>query len=109
MSLGRRSSVSDLTRVNADTDHEFAVGQMRDLEVLHHVEDVEGESGDLARVPDAVGAWTAAHDHVGVADRLHLVHVVQVDATVELRVQLVEERHHLGGIRMRITVYPATD
>ena len=48
-------------------------------------------------MPDAVSAWTAAHDHVRVADRLHLVHVVQVDATVELRVQLVEERHHLGG------------
>ena len=81
--------------MNPNTSHELLVRQMRNLEVLHHVEDVQRERGDLAGVSDAVGARTTADDHVGVTDRLHLVDVIQVDAAVELRIQLVEERHYL--------------
>jgi len=81
--------------MESDTEHEVGVGLVRNGEVVGHIEQVKGEGGQLAGVTQTVGARTTADDHVRVADRLHLVHVVQVDTTVELRVQLVEKLHHL--------------
>jgi len=53
---------------------------------MGHMEKVQRQKGQLAGVTNSIGSRTSADDHVSVADRFHLVHVVEINATVELRV-----------------------
>ena len=93
--------------MQSDAQHQLGVRLVRYLEVMGHVEQVERQRGQLAGVTEPVGARTSADDHVRVADSLDLVDVVQVDTTVELRVQLVEKLHHLPTRRTRALTTPA--
>ena len=61
------------------------------------MEEIERHCGDLARVRVAVANGQARDDHVGVADRLHLVHVEVGEDLVEHGVQVVEKLHDLDG------------
>ena len=81
--------------MDSDAQLEQFVGPVADAEGLHGPQQVQGERGDLAGVVVAVADGQAADDHVGVADRLHLVHVVVVDDRVEQGVQVVEKVHNL--------------
>jgi len=72
-----------------NTKHQLSVRFVRYLEMMGHVKEVQRQRGQLAGVTNPVGSWTSADDHVSVADCFHLVNVVEVNATVELRVQLV--------------------
>jgi len=84
-----------ITGMQSNTKHELGVRFVRNLEMVCHIEKVERQRGQLAGVTNTVGPRTSADDHVSVADRLNLVDIVQINATVELRVQLVEKLNHL--------------
>jgi hypothetical protein len=81
--------------VNSDAELEEFLGLVGDLEALDFGEQVERHGGDLAGVLLVVADRQAAHHHVRVADRLHLVHVVVRDDVVKVNVQVVQQLHHL--------------
>ena len=81
--------------MQSNAKHQLGVRFVRYLEMVGHVEKVECQCCQFACVTKSVGSRTSADNHIRVADRLDLVDVVQVDATVELRVQLVEKFYDL--------------
>jgi len=86
---------NQFTGMQSDAQHQLGVWLVWYLEVMGHVEKIERQRGQLAGVTEPVGSRTSTDDHVSVADRLDLVDVIEVDATVELCVQFVEKLHHL--------------
>ncbi|MPC23607.1 hypothetical protein E2C01_016663 [Portunus trituberculatus] len=56
---------------------------------------LEGHGRDLPSVSATVWVGQAGYHHVGITDRLHLVHIVAANDLVKQRVQIVEESHHL--------------
>ena len=72
---------------------------MADLEGEDGVEQRQSHARDLPGVQLAVAGGQPRHHHVGVADRLHLVHVVVLDDGVERRVQVVQQVHHLPSYK----------
>ena len=63
--------------------------------MMSHIEKIQGQRGQLAGMANSIGSWTSADDHIGIANSLDLVDVIEVNATVELRIELVEKLHYL--------------
>ena len=81
--------------MDADPDLDGGVRAVPDADGGDGGEEVEGHGGHLPGVAQSVPDGQAAHHHVGVADRLHLVHVVVLDDGVKARVQVVQHVHDL--------------
>ena len=73
-------------RVDPNPQLEGVLGPVRNNEPADGLQQVEGHGGDLTGVLNAVGLGQSADHHVSVADRLHLVHVVELDCGVEQRI-----------------------
>ena len=72
---------------------------MPDPEPPDRLEQVDGHGGHLPGVGDPVPVGQPADHHVGVPDRLHLVHVVELDRRVEQSVQVIKQVDHLNGAK----------
>ena len=81
--------------MDANAQLQRLIRPMPDPEVLHGLQQMQGHGGHLAGVVVAVADGQSTGHHVGVADGLHLVHVVLLDDAVKQRVQVVEKIHHL--------------
>mmetsp|Transcript_13195 Transcript_13195/g.30335 ORF Transcript_13195/g.30335 Transcript_13195/m.30335 type:complete len:244 (+) Transcript_13195:216-947(+) len=93
-------------RGDPGADLQFQVASV----VLDEVDGLEGKADDaLSRVGPCPAIRSAAHDHVGVADCLYLVHTVLGDEGVELAVELVEHRHDLQRVHVVCHVGKAHD
>ncbi len=69
--------------MHADTESHGGERVVRRLEELDLCEQLERHESDLLSVADPVTRRKPRHDHVGVADRLHLVHVELVYCLVK--------------------------
>jgi len=66
-----------------------------DGETLDRSQQVQRHAGDFACVRVFVSDRQAADHHVGVANRLHFVHVVVFNYRVKTRVQIVQKIDNL--------------
>ncbi len=81
--------------MDPNAEQELVVGFVADAERPDGGEQLQRHVGDLARVADVVANRKSGHDHVGIADRLHLVHVLLLDDGIEHGVQVVQKNHNL--------------
>ena len=66
-----------------DSHGELCPRSVRYLHPLHSSDQVQGQRADLRRVTVPVLPRHTGNHHVGVPDRLNLVHVIHLDLGVE--------------------------
>ena len=81
--------------MDADPDLDGGVRAVSDADGGDGGEEVEGHGGHLPGVNQPVPDGQAADHHVGIAYRLHLVHVVVFDDGVKACVQIIQDVHDL--------------
>ncbi len=74
--------------MEADAEHQLLLGQMRNGECLHVLEQGERHARYLTRV-ERRSIGQATHNHVGVADCLDFVHIEVLDDRIEQSVQAI--------------------
>lgn len=83
------------TGVDANTKFELPVGPMGNDEGGHGLEELDSHAGHLLGVLVAITLGQTRGNHIGVSNRLHLIHVEAHGNGVEESVQLIQQLYHL--------------
>jgi hypothetical protein len=82
--------------MDANAQHERLMWSVSYFEFDDGAQQRERHGGDFSSVLVFIADRKATHDHVGVPNGLHFVHVVISNDRVEARIEIVQEIHHLN-------------